>query len=66
MARVKVYPFRVYDINKDDGVPSRRMGTLNAIEKIHGAKAVMEGEVEINDAQLDPGYTGLTPIDFRP
>jgi hypothetical protein len=61
MARLTVYPFRVYDISSDEEKLSRRMGTIDAIAKIHGAKALLERGVEIDKSRLDPGYPGLTP-----
>jgi hypothetical protein len=64
MAKVKVYKVKVYDVNTDQRILSRRMATSEGVAEMHGM--VVEGtETEIDQSQLEPGYP-WTPIDFTP
>jgi hypothetical protein len=64
MAKVTVFNFRVYDINRDESITSRRMATRPGIESIGGV--IIEGSgVEIDETQLEPGEQ-WTKRDFKP
>jgi hypothetical protein len=65
MTKVTVYRFTIYDITTDENRISKRMGTLEGIERVCGTP--IEGTaVEIDASELDPEIVGLTPRDWRP
>ena len=66
MVSVMVYPFEALNYRPGEGPRSRRMGTSEAISRIHGAKPIMDSGVEIDESQLDPDLPGMTPVDFKP
>jgi len=66
MARLKVYPFEVLNYTPEQSPRSGRFGTLDAIGKLHGAKAIMAKGVEIDESQLDPDFPGMTRKNFEP
>jgi hypothetical protein len=63
MAKVKVYKFKNYDINKDESPVAARMATRKFIQMARGQ--IIEGTVREIDASLLDG-NGQAPIDFQP
>ena len=64
MPKVKVYKVKVYDINTDAYVVSRRMATREGAEIMKGV-SLDNTEIEIDASQLETGEN-WTPRDFTP
>ncbi len=60
MARVMVYRFEVLNYLRKQNPRSSQMGTLKAIGDLHGAKPLMESGIEIDEAEFDPDFPGMT------
>ena len=55
-----VFPFKVYDIQSDQYIVSRRYGMFETIERIHGKRIGPSIEVPATDVDED----GFTAIDY--
>jgi hypothetical protein len=65
MSRVTIYQFQIYDVNSDHMQKSRRWGTREAIESIHGN--VLENTAsEVDESEVMSDLPGLTDRDFIP
>lgn len=57
-----VFSFKVYDINSDQFIASRRYATMQTIERIHGIRTGPSLEVPCDAVDSD----GLTAIGYYP
>jgi hypothetical protein len=65
MAKITVYEWSRYELTHDQMTRSRRLGTLEAIERVCG-EPDMTRHFEIDEADLDPTAAGMTPRDYKP
>ena len=65
MATVNVHRFRLYDINSDSYVVSRRWATRDVIEKL-GGEIVGSPAIEVDASAVASDIDGMTPPDYDP
>lgn len=63
--RVEIYQFKMYSVEKDESVLSRRWGTQSGIEAI-GGQVIWESKTLVDNIALNSNIPGLTVRDFKP
>ena len=66
MAKVRIYRFKVYDIQHDEAVISKRWGTEKAIKEIACGQVLQETGVEVDDSLIHSDIEGFTERGFDP
>ncbi len=63
--RVEIYQFKMYSVEKDKSVLSRRWGTRSGIEAV-GGQVIWESKTLVDKSALDSDIPGLTVRGYKP